>query len=541
MHIEKVIIDNYKCFKTKFELNLNENVNIIVGNNEAGKSTIIEAINICLTGLLNGRILKNNLTQYLFNRENEISFIDSLKTETPLPPPEIKIEVYFCNGPAELEGNNNSLKSNASGISYKIVFDEEYRSLYNTLITGSESVESIPIEYYKISWQSFSRNNLISNSIPFKSSIIDSTATRFQNGSDIYISRIIRNELNDLQKVEISQAYRKLKEQFKEEDAIKTINENITEMSSVSEKDVKIGVNFSTKDAWENGLTTFVDDIPFQAIGKGEQCIIKTNLSLGSKQSVNAGVLLIEEPENHLSHTKLNKFVKGISNKSEGKQIIITTHNSFVSNKLSLENLTLLNNFKTFKLSDLDESTYTFFKKLPGYPTLRMILAKKTILVEGDSDELIVQRAYMDQNDDKLPIENEIDIVSVKLTFKRFLNIAKPLNLAIAVVTDNDHDYENKITKKYQDYVGSESIKIFADDRNDLHTLEPQFAKANEDQLKKLCDVIGLDYSAYNTVYLVSEKMKKMKTKWALKVFESEESLNYPKYILDTITWANEQ
>jgi predicted ATP-dependent endonuclease of OLD family len=32
--------------------------------------------------------------------------------------------------------------------------------------------------------------------------------------------------------------------------------------------------------------------------------------------------------------------------------------------------------------------------KLPGYDTLRLILCNKAILVEGPSDELIVQKAY---------------------------------------------------------------------------------------------------------------------------------------------------
>ena len=99
MYIEKVLIKNYKCFEGIFELPLEKDVNIIVGNNEAGKSTIIEAIHICLTGLLNGRHLRNHLSQYLFNNNLEKAYLDSLKTETKLPPPTIEIEVYLKDGP----------------------------------------------------------------------------------------------------------------------------------------------------------------------------------------------------------------------------------------------------------------------------------------------------------------------------------------------------------------------------------------------------------------------------------------------------------
>jgi putative ATP-dependent endonuclease of OLD family len=51
MNISKIHIENFKLFKASFDLTLNKSVNILVGNNEAGKSTIIEAIHLALTGL----------------------------------------------------------------------------------------------------------------------------------------------------------------------------------------------------------------------------------------------------------------------------------------------------------------------------------------------------------------------------------------------------------------------------------------------------------------------------------------------------------
>ena len=37
-------------------------MNIVVGDNEAGKSTILEAVNLALTGYLNGRNIRNELS-----------------------------------------------------------------------------------------------------------------------------------------------------------------------------------------------------------------------------------------------------------------------------------------------------------------------------------------------------------------------------------------------------------------------------------------------------------------------------------------------
>ena len=68
------------------------------------------------------------------------------------------------------------------------------------------------------------------------------------------------------------------------------------------------------------------------------------------------------------------------------------------------------------------------------------MLCKKAILVEGDSDELVVQRAYLDKYG-KPPIEDNIDIISARnLSFLRYLKIAKQLMIPVCVVTDNDGD-----------------------------------------------------------------------------------------------------
>ncbi len=96
MIIRKVKIENYKCFK-EFSIELDEGINILVGDNESGKSTILEAIHLALTGLLNGRYLKNELTQYHFNNEVVTDYVKSLKDKDGAPkgPPQILIEVFM--------------------------------------------------------------------------------------------------------------------------------------------------------------------------------------------------------------------------------------------------------------------------------------------------------------------------------------------------------------------------------------------------------------------------------------------------------------
>lgn len=540
MHIAKVHIENFKLFEGSFDLILNSGVNILVGNNEAGKSTIIEAIHLALTGLFNGKYLKNELTQYIFNKEVVTEYIASLKTENALPLPHILVEIYMDGEDlAEFEGDGNSQKIKASGISLKIAFDEKYQKEYENLVKIGE-IKTLPIEYYNLVWSSFARDeNITPRVIPIKSALIDSASNKLQNGSDIYISRIVRDFLESEEIVKISQAHRQMKDSFMEHDAIQAINKKIKTASKISDKKVELSVELSSKNAWETSLITCIEDIPFHNIGKGEQCMVKTKLALGHKKAKEANIILFEEPENHLSHTKLNQLITHITNDNSEKQILISTHNSFVANKLGLENLILLNDEKTAKLNDLSNDTFNFFKKLSGYDTLRLILCKKAILVEGDSDELIVQKAYQVKNG-KLPIEDGIDVISVGTSFLRFLEIANKIQKQVAVVTDNDGDYQTKITKKYEHYKDSNNVKVFADNRNDLNTLEPQIVDANKRNMDILYEVLEINKNKYDTSNKISEFMQNHKTDCALKIFNAEKLIYFPAYINNLIDWCSE-
>jgi putative ATP-dependent endonuclease of OLD family len=53
--ITDIFIRNFKIFDT-FHLRLNPDLNIVVGDNEAGKSTILEAISLALTKRISGKL-----------------------------------------------------------------------------------------------------------------------------------------------------------------------------------------------------------------------------------------------------------------------------------------------------------------------------------------------------------------------------------------------------------------------------------------------------------------------------------------------------
>ena len=148
MSIRKVVIKNYKQFKD-IEIEFNTDINIIVGDNEAGKSTLFEAINLALTSKINGRPLIQELTPYLFNAEIVKNYIDELQSNSKAKLPEILIEIYF-NEDDELQkfrGSNNSKQEDDIGVCLKIKFDTNFGEEYNHYISKKENVTTVPITY----------------------------------------------------------------------------------------------------------------------------------------------------------------------------------------------------------------------------------------------------------------------------------------------------------------------------------------------------------------------------------------------------------
>lgn len=535
MIIKKVKILNFKSLRD-FEIEFNNDINIIVGNNESGKSTILEAINLALNGQLNGRQAINEISPYIFNLEivNEFK-ADLVAGNTPLPP-SILIELYFTSEDPKLasfKGTDNSEKSNELGIVASIEFDERFNDEYLSYIENPAQVKNIPTEYFKFNWHSFSGASLTKRGIPITTTLIDASTIRLQYGTDYYIQKIINDTLDPTQRTNLSLIYRGLKESFSSEEAIQEINDVLSDTSAnLNEKALSVSIDVSQKHSWETHLTAYLDEIPFNYLGKGEQNILKILLAL-ERQVEDSNIILLEEPENHLSYSTMSKLIKRVHEKCEGKQLILTSHNTFILNKLGLEKVILIANGTQTNLSALSEETQNYFRKLPGFDTLRLVIAEKPILVEGPSDELIVQKAYMMQNEGKLPIEDGWDIITVRgLSFKRFLDISILLGKQVVVVTDNDGNYAKNITGKYQDYLVHDFINICADTNNDYPTLEPQIV--NDNTLENINIILGKEFESKEEAIAFMTKSAN-KTECALKLFETDIEWVVPQYILNAI------
>lgn len=529
--IRKVLIRNYRKFQ-KLDVDMLPGINILVGSNDSGKSTLIEAINLALTGRVNGRLFAQEISPYYINLSVAEEYIQALQVNAKAVPPSIIIEVYLEDGgEAEiLRGTNNLLGEDACGIRIQAKLSADFAEEYRSFITNPDGVRLVPTEYYRVDWLGFSGNGVTTRSVPVTASVVDPASARLQSGVDHHMQQIIRTHLNPKDRVELSRQYRSLREVFSEQEAVKAINEKLKDGSeSLTRRALSLAIDVSQRYTWESGLVAHLDDLPFPFVSKGEQSALKTILAVGRK-SDGAQIVLIEEPEAHLSFAHLRSLMKRIEAQCEGKQVIIATHSNFVLNKLGLKNMILLGEGGAHtRITDVPEATVEYFKKLAGFDTLRLVLAQGAILVEGPSDELIVQRGYLDAKGN-LPIDDGIDVISVGLSHKRFLDLAVRLKRRVWVVTDNDGKSLEEVSERFADYIGYDFISLHTGSDPELRTLEPQVAAAND--LATLNAALGASHVSKEDAV---EAMLADKTGAALAIFESSTVIKMPEYLTDVI------
>lgn len=539
--IERIIIKNYKGIKAA-DVKFNDSTNIIVGNNGVGKSTIIEAMSLALGYGLN----QLEITPNLFHRSTWKEFDNTKQL------PEILIELFFNAKPelASYSGKNHSLHpSELTGLRMRIMFEEDYASLFEA---EKAECKHIPCEYYKIERYWFSDAPVKQLTIPCAIKLIDSTSTYFNSRTNQYVSKLIQSKLSDTENIKMKRSLRKMKQQFEEHPDIVEINKTLSEKTKEIQKSFAISVDLTTRNAWNTIMCPILEEIPINQIGLGDQCILKTLLSIEEENDNKRDtIIIIEEPESHLSHTKMYELLKNLSDRQNG-QLFVSTHNSFVANKLELNNLILINNNdgiiseSRINTETMDLDVFKFFFKTCNYPTLRLALCKKAILVEGPTDEMVITYYYKNKYD-KHPFDDGIELISVDgVSFKHFIQLAQSLNIQLAVITDNDAKREEDIVKQYLDDNNTGVIRVFTDDNPALHTLEPSFINKNLTELDSLSKIVRKKKFENETKDTLSDFMTNNKTEWAYRLLssigrDSVKLFEVPNYISNAIDWLNEK
>ena len=530
MSIERLIIKNFKGIE-QADLTFRPGFNILVGDNETGKSTVLEAIYLALAKQINRRDAAFQLHPFLFHQPTVRNFLKQIKAGTIPQPLTIEIEVYLTDIPtlSEHKGTNNSKNQDCPGVSFRIELDDNFSTEYQEYIAHTDRLTTVPIEFYRIDWRNFADLPLTARSKPIRPSLIDPSSMTNPYIANRYVLELAQDHLTQKQKVDLALSYRHLREVFLSDDNVSKINQALARHKGiVTDRDLSVALDMTARSRWDTSVTPHLDNLPLTLIGKGEQTSVKIKLALEASEACE--VILIEEPENHLAPSNLNRLLADVTNRASDKQLIITTHSSFVLNKLGVDSIIMFDGKSGVRLSNLSDQTKRYFMRLPGHDTLRMVLARRTILVEGPSDELIIQKAYR-QKHGRMPLESGVEVISVNsLAFKRFLDIAVLLDLDVTVVTDNDGE-PDQVRNRYIDYQNDQKIVISFSKNPDLQSLEPHIVAANG--LDRINAMLETNYEKERDL---TGYMQRNKADVALKIFESEGIIDLPGYI-DRAVW----
>jgi predicted ATP-dependent endonuclease of OLD family len=519
-HILKVKIKNFKKFK-EYEIHFDSKRNILIGDNEAGKSTILTAIELVLSG---SRSKVESLgIEALLNAEVVSEFLGGEKNIIELPILHIELFLNESDNP-DLNGRNNSDNGNADGLQLICEPNEELSREIQQVLDAEG--DNFPFEFYVAKFITFNGEAYSGyrNFLRFLS--IDSTQINNEYANNQYVKAMYEATVEQPLRYSLKNEYRQQKNAFRDTQ-LNVINDEL--------EGYDFAIRSGSKFNLETDLTLTEGGIPIENRGKGKQCFIKTAFALRDRgEGKTIDVLLLEEPENHLSHTSMYKLI-GQVEKAHDNQVIIATHSSLISSRLDLRKSILLNSSATSPatLTDLTRGTAMFFAKAPNHNILELVLSEKVILVEGDAEYILMECLY-ERIKGNLPTDDGVHIISVGGTsFKRYMEVSKLLNIKTAVIRDNDHAYQANCVDNYDDY-RADCISVYADRDNTRNTFEVCVYQDN----KEICDDL---FSGGRIQLEPQEYMLKNKTTAAFRLLDEKAGeIIVPAYIREAIEWISE-
>lgn len=521
MYISKIKLHNFRRFRD-LEIIFNRGRNILVGDNESGKSSVLQAIDLCARG--SRHRVEEIGVETLLNVAAVREFMAGEKRIENLP--KLFIELYLADIFDEgLEGNENSDNVITNGVRLSIEPDQALsRQTYQVL---HDEHASFPFEFYSISFSTFSGDTYNGYTKKVKTVMLDNSTIGNEYALNEYISTIYGAALSQVEQLATKHSYGNSKSGFKD-GVLAPFNAKLPDGYSFSVKN-------TGKNCLENDLTIEMGGVPISEKGTGVQCVVKTQLALSRAEDI--PVILLEEPENHLSHLNMRRMIDDIE-RSQQAQLFISTHSDLISTRLNLRNCILMNSAEpasTVSLGLIDEGTANFFMKAPDNNMLQFVLAKKVVLVEGDA-EFILMDAFCKRVFNHTLAALGIDVIAVDgKCFKRYLEIAKHIGVKVAVVTDNDENYAENITAAYNGYMNNEfdNIRVYADTNNERYTFEVTVYSDNAADCEEL-------FGADRRTLTVQKYMLANKAEAAYKLLlYKAETIEVPQYIREALLWVN--
>ncbi|WP_010651982.1 ATP-dependent nuclease [Oceanobacillus massiliensis] len=506
MYISKIEIENFRCFRTA-EIEFNPGMNVIIGSNNAGKTTVIKALEL------------------IFNRNNTrstLSLDDFNKSISDLSePPEITITATLCSSENNTEDDKAVVASWLTKLdspweaklTYKFFLPEKnaeryreeisqvyeenrweilekYFPMYVSRILGGNPDNNLraDVEYLdKIHCETLNAlRDVDSHMASGRNSLLKQILLHFKDYGIEKDSDEIRFEKNQKAKEEFHSSTKKVVSNIV--DRIQT--EEILKLAK--ETGAIIGGSPGLKGRLEEAdvlsilnliIRTHTNiEVPISNNGMGYNNLIYISLILAKfkmitskNQGENAKVfpvLLIEEPEAHL-HPSLQynflKFLKEEVDKQEhSRQIFITTHSTQITSAVGLDPIICLeadNDAKVqakyparvFSNSKDDQKSKRYVERFLDATKSAMLFSQSVLFVEGMAElmlyPVLAEKCRFDLD------RSHVSLIKVdSSTFKHFIKlfganveeecIIYALNKNVACVTDADPIKKNELITK---------------------------------------------------------------------------------------------
>jgi len=516
--LKRIKLSNFKRFPS-FDVPLDEALNVLIGDNESGKSTILTALDLVLSG--NRAKVETVGLESLLNSAAVAQFMAGTKRFEDLPT--LYVEVYLTeqNAP-DLNGKNNSDGVVCDGLTMVCEPLDGYGKEIGEMLAQDDA--SFPFEYYDTKFFTFSGKSYTGNTRPIRHLVIDSAHVSNEYATRSYVRDLYDSNVEEVEKHRHKSEYRRHKEGF-QRDVLGDVNARLEKYDFT--------LRTAGKATLESDLTISEGGVTIDHKGKGQQCFIKTAFALKKPATKgNIDVLLLEEPENHLSHVNMRRLIGRITATID-KQLFVATHSNMVSARLDLRKCILLNSGGTqsARLADLPSDTAEFFMKAPDNNILEFILSERVILVEGDAEYILLESFYRAVAGDA-PDSDSVHVISIGGTsFKRYLDLAKLLGIKTAVIRDNDHDYQQNCVDRYTAYDGP-CVKVFADQDDSRHTFEVCLYEDN----RSICEIA---FAEGRKTLSVQDYMLHNKSEAAFQLLKHHaDALSPPDYIREAIEWV---
>jgi len=189
-------------------------------------------------------------------------------------------------------------------------------------------------------------------------------------------------------------------------------------------------------------------------LGSNNLLFMACELLLLSKEDEGLPLLLIEEPEAHLHpqrQLRLMQFLQTATTPDGGKspvQVIVTTHSPNLASKIPLDNIVLMRGKQAFSLrkesTGLAASDYRFLQRFLDVTKANLFFARAVMVVEGEAEELLIPTIAKVLGQDLT--RAGVSIVNVRGTglrrytriFQRSDTNGPTLGMRVAALTDLD-------------------------------------------------------------------------------------------------------